>query len=469
MLYKIDLTELLGKDNKDMQKRYMVFFMVIVICFITACQPTPDTNAVVQRDNVEKIVLEKSKEDTPAPYEYKAPEKWVEKVTLKGQKKNVVFDADVVIPDTNMFPVAQAVPTTFTQEMADKIRTHFIGDQTLIEPKQITKADYDEMIVREKAGRYDGDEYYINQDAIDFLIQERENAPEFSEQKDITDFSIEGEGYDAVVKDNEECSIFVNETMIWYTDDYGWFSTLWDSDPSIGIYMSDVDVEIRISEDETIEIGNNTLESLGIEGLTVVDAEPLYFYDNDNQDVTKPNRTGYALQYMRGVQGLSPVYMSSGGMAAGQQFDYTPPMGREVLWMLIDDTREVRCFRWINPMCITDILLSNIELMPFDDVKQRLIDQLTYEKAFTDDEAYCFDLVVNEIRLAIDLIPVKDNNTACLYVPCWYLSYREYVKEGEGDPRWYPEGRPSSHIIINAIDGGSIATMSRKTLRILEE
>lgn len=452
-------------------KHIILTILTVGLICLTACQPTPEIEAVVRRDNVEKIILDSIEQDDVAPYDYKAPERWEDTITLKGQKKEVTIKADVIIPDTNTFPIAQVVPTTFTQEMADRIREYFIGDRILIERKtELTKADYDEMIVLAKAGYYDGNKHYdTEQSVIDDLIKERENAPEFFEQNVITDFSISGTGFNSVAKDNEQISLSANESRIWYADDYGYFSNLWEWIPSIGASLKDIGVEMRISEQEAIRAADNTLEALGIEGLSAVHAEPVYFYDKDNRDLYKPNRTGYSLQYMRGVEELLPVYMSQRGMAAGQQFDYTPPMDRELMWILVDDTGTLQCLKWTNPMCITDILLENVALLPFDDVKQRLIDQLTYEKAFVDDEAYCFDLTVKEIRLAIDFVPVKDNDTACLYAPCWYLSYQEFVKEGDRDTKKNSKGKPSSHIIINAIDGGSIATLSKKTINIFNE
>ena len=77
--------------------------VMMLACFTTACQPTPETPVVVEKGEFEDIIAQEQTEDqenqTPAIAEpYEAPESWTESVDMKGSDIAVKVDADIICP-----------------------------------------------------------------------------------------------------------------------------------------------------------------------------------------------------------------------------------------------------------------------------------------------------------------------------------------------------------------------------------
>ena len=73
--------------------------------------------------------------------------------------------------------------------------------------------------------------------------------------------------------------------------------------------------------------------------------------------------------------------------------------------------------------------------MPFDDILDRIKQQLVYNHAYQENHVEEYSVMVNEIRLASALINVKDRRDIGHLVPTWEVMYEFHERlKGENEP-----------------------------------
>ena len=132
--------------------------LMLLTCFTTACQPTPETPPVIRR--VEDIPREAIIEtDTPPaevmnavePVAYSAMEHWKETV-----KRNDLFsievDADILMPEAAAYPVERLERVVLTQQKVNELIAYFTepGTKFYTGEHVILKSEYEEDLIRLK-------------------------------------------------------------------------------------------------------------------------------------------------------------------------------------------------------------------------------------------------------------------------------------------------------------------------------
>ena len=125
-------------------------------------------------------------------------------------------------------------------------------------------------------------------------------------------------------------------------------------------------------------------------------------------------------------------------------------------------------FEWRNPLKLTDLVSENAPLMDFDDMKVKIKEQLFYTCSFFN--GYEEMLVeVDDIDLKMTLISVKDHPEEAMYVPAWYISYLRKIPVNYTDDfgNHITEQEDDAYIVLDAVDGGSIGTISSSMMAAL--
>ena len=115
---------------------------LFVLCFTTACQPTPEKPVVVGKGDgrLEEIIASSDAESQT----YQAPTHWTDSAEIADL--SVVIDAYVTVPDVEKFPVGVVAPDSITQAQADKLMEVFLQGATLYEQGQ----DSDEAVTKDE-------------------------------------------------------------------------------------------------------------------------------------------------------------------------------------------------------------------------------------------------------------------------------------------------------------------------------
>lgn len=134
----------------------VIAMVMLIVCFTTACQPTPDKPIVVNKNEgkleeafgTEESVQSGERLDTYAPANYSVSQHWKEEI-IKNNGYKIIADVDVMMPDVSAYPVQQLRIDPITQEQADRLIDYFVeGEAKFYQlPMPITKPDYERQLI----------------------------------------------------------------------------------------------------------------------------------------------------------------------------------------------------------------------------------------------------------------------------------------------------------------------------------
>jgi hypothetical protein len=135
------------RKRSDSMKKRIVIIIIAALFLLCACQPTPETEFVVNKADQQQMI-EKAQEDSPyaSPKtdqqtvdwyaRLDAPERYTTSLMSAGGHLTVEVDAPVILPDVEL-PIVRIAPYMFTDEDAQRFVTALLGD----DPQCITSKD----------------------------------------------------------------------------------------------------------------------------------------------------------------------------------------------------------------------------------------------------------------------------------------------------------------------------------------
>lgn len=177
-----------------------IILVLLSLVMLAACQPTPETDAVRQKNQDAMIEMargegtdtvenqnptESEKELTTLDYRamYGIPEHLSEEFSGLSDKVTIIVDADINVPDQPL-PIVRTVPKDFSQEQVYDLWNRLVGDRELILDQDVVSK---EVIAREiefwmqiQSGEIVNDMYTPEEAAEQIrALQERyQNAPD---------------------------------------------------------------------------------------------------------------------------------------------------------------------------------------------------------------------------------------------------------------------------------------------------
>lgn len=456
-----------------------VIFLFVFTCLATACQPTPDENIVLKRDAAETIIRNSSISNE-TPYDYEIPLSVNDRFEVREDQFDVAIDASVDAPPIGQCPVARAQRMQFETQYLEPIVDYFVGDGELVTPYIPTKQDYEEWIINEKL-RYHDNGANIDEESFLQTINELEIKKKQAPIEDVClpihSYSIEDGTLNArVIKDNNTIgTIIANETRFCFISHLRHRpSTIFITNPTTGIEEKDVvNYHIEMTEEDAKHHAEDMLSSLGINNFKVCKVSDIYFYNKNNKAI---EFGGYTMIFLRSYGGMIPKYITEYWGNPKDSFDYVQPIATELIQIDIDEFGCVQGFSWQNPIKIVDTMTQNVELLPFEQILQRLKDyakhhwtwhENTNDTSSTKDNtkpARSKDVVcIDNISLNLSYLPMKNNTEEFMLVPCWVFTYHYTSESTTGT--YQTTGCDDSeanqymnqYIILNAIDGGTIS------------
>jgi hypothetical protein len=236
---------------------------------------------------------------------------------------------------------------------------------------------------------------------------------------------------------------------------------------------------VSFSLDEAKSKSDALLKEMGLD-FVLVDAmaQPLYTFNDDNT-FNKVGDASYTLIYKRHIDGVPQDHIVSGiDQNIGDDYKGAVPQ-QETITITLDDY-GVNSFSW-NPMEVTSQESANVALMPFDEVKSRIVEQLKMQTMW-DEQADAYEaedivsrrLEVSRLQLSYLLIEKQNDIDSYYLMPVWnlcgdmYYHYRDDYPTGESDTyildenfernpwRMRDDTRVFSVLTLNAVDGSVI-------------
>ena len=422
--------------------------LLLACCFTTACQPTPSQSPVVNKggDYLEGI------EETP--FEPYAAESHADR-TAKRNGIRMQLDADVIIPETGGYAVYEAERLSFTAAEHMAFIEHFLPNAALVEKPVWTKEYYAAEIT--KAYQFMALTGRSLESYIERLKQQMDSAPENAKETPL-DLSAMANGahYTAYAPAGENVyACFAGEiggNDFLYTRDaycrcYDEMMLAADAELSEQ-YGDDFATEPAITEQDAVKLAEQSLTALGIEGMKPLTCSRMCVYGSVGDIVGR----GWAVTFTRDCGGLTVPYDIGG--SSGNVNDVpalSAPWGQEVLTVGIDSAGI--CYFTLKGACtVTKKLYANVPLLGYDELLDRIENQLFYHHAFSADGVKNPCITVKEIRLCAALVNVADRPNTGRFIPAFEVAYSYQFTYGDSDD----VVKQDLSMYFNAIDGSYI-------------
>ena len=431
-----------------MYKRITCVLLILLLVLCSACQPTPSQSPVVNKGGDYLGGIEET------PFEPYAAEGHADR-TAKRNGIRMQLDADVIIPETGGYAVYEAERLSFTAAEHMAFIEHFLPNAALVEKPVWTKEYYAAEIT--KAYQFMALTGRSLEGYIERLKQQMDSAPENAKETPL-DLSAMANGahYTAYAPAGENVySCFAGEIGgddFLYTRDaycrcYDEMMLAADAELSEQ-YGGDFATEPAITEQDAVKLAEQSLTALGIEGMKPLTCSRMCVYGSVGDIVGR----GWAVTFTRNCGGLTVPYDIGG--SSGNVNDVpalSAPWGQEVLTVGIDSAGI--CYFTLKGACtVTKKLYANVPLLGYDELLDRIENQLFYHHAFSADGVKNPCITVKEIRLCAALVNVADRPNTGRYIPAFEVAYSYQFTYGDSDD----VVKQDLSMYFNAIDGSYI-------------
>lgn len=414
-----------------------ILSLLLTVLLFAACVPTPETEAVVQKD--QNAMLEKaggtlSEDNRPLAEQLAVPEgNYTFSTSAVEQRLNIAVDARVTVPDVNRLPIIRVRKARFSRELALKTVEYFLQGETLCDMTKEDQPVFDGEIRPYVNGEYGDGSYYR---------LEVQNKP--------------------TVRAIAEGSHRLVSAWISATD-----KALYEGDLESLLFLS-------YEEGKTVNYFERAAAAADTdsESFRMAKAQCDAFFEA--MGLSDTYALGYAsevlgtpfyrLYYMHRVDGFD-TYISADALDRG---DYAYPWGYEMI-AFAADRDGVRELHWSNPIEVRDTVQERTALLPFSEIMKRFESAVKVKYAVTTDgfggETGTMTVQVDDIRLC--LMRIREQNgdgITGLLVPAWVFYGSSKLIESDGTESYNlrygnSSGVPSGLfpvIVLNAIDGSVI-------------
>jgi hypothetical protein len=176
----------------------------------------------------------------------------------------------------------------------------------------------------------------------------------------------------------------------------------------------------------------------------------------------------FTLYYTRHINDVPFTYINSRAFALEDMPKYAESWADECVQIKVADIGVVG-FDYKSPLEMKEKLSENTELLPFDKIKERFVQQIELSGSYNKGEKIVSrTITIDKVVLGYAKIPVKDSPTESMLVPVWdfYGTSMDKYDSSLSDPNWnennerFVDDFCYSFLTINAIDGSVVERIS---------
>ena len=426
-------------------KRLLIIVLLAMMLILNGCQPTPEKVSVIGKakdylDDVEETVFQ--------PYE--APLSIRESGQISGL--DLKMDVDVTIPDTDGYSVMEVSKEIFDVDTFKEVMNYFHPNEVWVKEPVLTKTD-----IIQKMADINTSEDAENTEVQEYLQQLQElleEAPEEAQSEPFTFDDISNESMFFTFCRNQDDGTYsvlagqLNSNYYQYRRDsdeywvYEEYAETAQEKKELSL------MEPSISLEEARKIAEQAMRDLNVDPMML----PSYHTKSITYKNDKATSAGWKFCYMRDCNGLQASIVGDWSKWKGSPDPVNAaPWGAESISIIVDDKGITNYFiRGAGRQ--KSVLFKNVELMAFDNILERIKQQLVYNHAYQEEFIEDYSVVVREIKLGSSLVNIKDHLDVGRLIPSWDVVYDFYERyTGENEATIY-----HCHTYLNAIDGSYI-------------
>ena len=444
-------------------KRICAALLTGLFLLLTACQPTPEEDIVVNKGDG---ALEAAIAATAVPSEQpllpvdevgERIEHWTDELHIRGL--TCTIDADIVLPDKQVFPVYRVRQRTLDAETAAQVLDYFLVDATGARETSRTREQVllDLMLARKgNYVSYDGvgiwESYDGQEEDIARLEEELQTIGE-EEFGPVPDTVPLDTPYTYALPDGGRIRVRLSQDGL-YAAAFGAYSGVQPEswvvygDAYPGEPKGTMLQNVKISQEEAEAAAEAFLEQAGLTYLGLAEAEKARVLQSTTYETLSE---GWQLTYARGDGGCIPIYYDNqqSGILYMPSEDYAQRWFPEFARIYVDEN-GVRSFEWRNPLEIVETMNENVLLLEFDEIKGQITQAIELGYAYMSEKmggSRQHEVTVTSVVLTNVLVPMRDTVDYQMLVPAWLVFYRQQM--GAAEPL-------TTFIAVNAVDGSTI-------------
>ena len=495
-------------------KRITVLLAALLL--LCACQPTPEVDAVKQKDTnvlIETVIAEQQEQQNAAatlpPVRDQLPERFTCDFTTTQQNVRVKANVPIDVLTDGDFPMLRVERRTLTDAERLTLASRVLEtDELYVWADQITRKDLENMIrdlmqeptPEEKAEwmrEYNGTETEWQQ----LLERRKANVAEYQRQYNelpADDSRLPLEKWDGsaptysrnyeipnyvrIVRDRLPEGYFVYLDWIQvFADELDRpmdFSAARQSEDDItdvscfGGTHKDGTVFIDKAEYDKPHEGasvtpNDAIRTVQNVFSGIADLKPaaVYWANNaatDGDTKGQFTRWGYLICFTQDFGGVYAPYCASLALENGGDAEYVRSWFYEALTAVVDGEGNLIAFSWRAPSKVTKTVAESTPLLPAEEIKK--IFETQVNRMFVYDDQRGGRLTVDGVQLGLFRIREKNDMESGLMVPVWFFTgvfdfskqtHDARLKQGFNEAQAAHEYYDSLNplLIVNAIDG----------------
>ncbi len=477
-----------------------IIAMLLLVSIFVACRPTPEVDAVKQKDTnvlIDTVLAEHKENKEPGeqrPAKKQFPDRFRCDETTEIRHVRVVADVPIEVLTDSAFPLVRVERSTLTDTQRLTIYKRLFGTDTLYrfqehftresaaqwiewliqEPEKetwmretgSTEEDYEKAQAhrREELKKYQ-DLYnsLSDDDAKIPLLEWNGSLPTFEERQ----LQVVGDPYE-----QEGIYQLRHADVRWFTDDAIIFEPAYTLQTgSIGaqafIYPREGFVRFNPGQYDTVQPGASITPRMAAERVLsvirgVADEYEVLEIDWSNNADTDGEEKGVIHSYGYGViltPSLNGAHAISTDWAIAEAQEDEETAGTYMgTWEYpriiasVSPDGEIWGFKWFGPLKISETVSESTPLLPFDEIREILLQQLNRIYSLENDAERT--VCISRVQLGLFRIREENSMNSGLLVPVWCFSYGKITGDPNDADHSYEQS--SRLLIINAVDGSII-------------
>ncbi len=410
---------------------YYVIIKILII-FLLACVPTPDTDVVVQKDTTHMLEMAKNNKenDLLLAESLGIPKgKYSFSTSAVEDRLAISVNAEVHVPNTTGMPIYKVRKARFSQGLLNQVVTFFFKDEIIYDMSLPDESTYN--------GKLNQEGLYYHLDLINRTSSELKAGLSYKA------ISAWASATDEALLQNDSDSI----SFLSYQEGKGfnYFGTAGcradynsDSFQKAKDYCDSFFLELGLDSDYSFGFASQILGS-----------------------------SSYRLFYTHKVNGID-TFISTEHLDVSDRAGYSIPWGYETI-MFAADRDGINEMHWYNPITVNETVMESTSLLSFREVVTRFESMVKIKYSVTTSDyggtTGTMDVTIDEIHLCLMRIREQNAKDASgLLIPVWVFYGNSKLIESDGtvsynirDGHSYSiQEDPYPVIIINAIDGSVV-------------
>ena len=483
-----------------------ILALLFAMIFLCACVPTPETDAVKQKDTnvlIDTVLSEQSEKteagETPVPVRNETPDRFTAEFDTPAKNVHVSADAPIRVMTDGTFPTLRVERRTLSDEQRMTLAKRLLHtDKLYVWSYRMTCEELEREISvmiqeptpEQKTAWMREDPENTEERWNDLMEQRREDLARLQEQyRNLSDSETQPfpEWDGTMPKDGRPVTIVAdpyaggswelsNDHIDWRGEDADTpilYSAGSDVDRD-GSYWADVfcqkangeqgaeriaperydeaHEDASISAAEAADIALSYLDGFGTFGIT-----DIYWTNNavnGGDDAFIPKTWAYGIRLTPVLHGAGMPYCNVAASEHDPSNDVVRAWDYSHISAVVDGSGKLLAWNWIDVLKETEAISESTPLLPFSEIETLFEQQMN--RVFAYEEMRDATLTVDDVQLGLFRIREQNDMEHGLLVPVWYFRGTLVPAESSGWAGLTKHYDAEPLCIINAIDGSII-------------